>query len=176
LELEATKALEGTDLRIVKGMERTNSWFTDQLISGKHVALIKALLEDELEPATAAFFDRIPGETEGITPHFDAIGHGSSGATIWIALDKADTENGCLYYVRGTHKNEYEHSLNLPFDVNSEGAFPVEINPGDLAIHNSRTVHWSLANESGRSRRAVSYFYWAASSKPGVRRAKAFAT
>ena len=60
LELEATKALEGTDLRIVKGMERTNPWFADQLISGKHVALIEALLKDELEPATAAFLIEFP--------------------------------------------------------------------------------------------------------------------
>ena len=176
LEFEATETIKGTDSRIVKGMQRTNPWFADQLNSGKHVELLKTLLDDQLEPSTAAFFDRIPGETEGITPHFDAIGHGSSGATIWIVLDRTDTGNGCLYCVRGTHLNDYDHSLNLPFDVKSEGAIPVEINPGDVAIHNTRTVHWSLANESGRPRRAVSYFYWAASSKPNARRAKAFAT
>ena len=176
LEHEATETVKDGDARIVKGMQRTNPWFADQLRSGKHVELLKMLLEDELEPSTAAFFDRIPGETSGITPHFDATGHYSAGATIWIALDKADTGNGCMYYARGSHKNQYEHSLDLPFDVDSEGAFPVEVNPGDIAIHNTRTVHWSLANESTRSRRAVSYFYWAASSKPDGRRAKAFAT
>ena len=133
------------------------------------------MLDDDLEPATAGFFDRLSGETTGINPHFDAIGHYSAGATVWIALDKADTGNGCLYYVKGSHKHQYEHSLNLPFDVHSEGAFPVELNPGDMAIHHSRTVHWSLANESERPRRAVTYFYWSASSKPNARRAKAFA-
>ena len=87
------------------------------------------------------------------------------GATIWIALDRADQENGCLRYVRGTHKLDLQSKIGLDFDADSEGAIAVEVNPGDAAIHSALTVHWSEPNRSDRSRKAISYFYWAASSK-----------
>ena len=102
--------------------------------------MIKALLDDELDPATAAFFDRLPGELTGVDPHFDAIGHRSKGATIWIALDKADQENGCLYYVKGTHEQELENKIGLDFTPETPGAIPVIVNPGDAAIHSTPCV------------------------------------
>ena len=124
------------------------------------------LLDDELHPATAAFFDRIPGEETAIEPHFDALGHRRKGATLWIALDDSRKENGCLYYVKGSHKRKYESKLGLTgFDEFTEGAFAVELNPGDAAVHSALTIHWSYPNQSQRSRRGVSFFYSAASSK-----------
>ena len=148
-----------------KNLQNDDPWFAEQLKRGRQVGLIETLLEDALEPATAAFFDRIPGESKAIMPHYDAIGHRRMGATIWIALDRADEENGCLRYVRGTHKLDLPGKLKLDFDADSEGAIPVEVNPGDAAIHSTLTVHWSEPNRSVRSRKAISYFYWAASSK-----------
>ena len=122
-----------------------------------------------MEPASAAWFERIPGETSGIKPHVDAVGHRRRGATAWIALDRADRENGCLYYAKGTHRRE------LPAVVGWKASAPsprrrvaVEVEPGDAAIHNSRTVHWSEANRSERPRQAITYFYWAASTAGGT--------
>ena len=148
-----------------KNLQKDDPWFAEQLTRGRQVGLIETLLEDALEPATAAFFDRVPGESKAIAPHYDAVGHRRMGATIWIALDRADQENGCLRYVRGTHKLDLQSKIGLDFDANSEGAIAVEVNPGDAAIHSALTVHWSEPNRSGRSRKAISYFYWAASSK-----------
>ena len=151
---------------IVKNLNKVDRWFEDQLQGGKQTELISALLEDDLEPATAAWFDRIPGENAGVKPHFDAVGHRRKGATIWIALDPADRENGCLYYAKGTHRQELPNHLGLEgFSAESEEAFAVEVEPGDAAIHSSLTVHWSEANRSRRSREAITYFYWAASSE-----------
>ena len=150
-----------------KNLNVYDPWFADQLLHGKQAQLISDLLDDELEPATAVFFDRIPGETNGIAPHYDALGHRRMGATIWIALDKSDKNNGCLYYAQRTHLHEYADKLDIEgFTASSPGAIAVELEPGDAAIHSSRTVHWSYPNTSNRSRRAISYFYWAASSKP----------
>ena len=164
-KLETNQRFQGT----LKNLNVDNSWFDNQLKFGKQAKLIADLLEDELEPATAAFFSRIPGETAAIDPHYDAIGHRRMGATIWIALDKSDRENGCLYYAQGTHKQVLEAKVGLSgFDENTEGVIPVELNPGDAAIHSSRTVHWSCPNKSDQPRRAISYFYWAASSKPSA--------
>ncbi len=148
-----------------KNLQDVDPWFEEQFRRGPQVGLIETLLDDALDPATAAYFDRVPGESRAILPHFDGIGHRRNGATIWIALDRADQENGCLHYVRGTHRLDLPSKLGLDFDTRSEGAVAVEINPGDAAIHHSLTVHWSEPNRSERPRKAISYFYWAASSK-----------
>ena len=148
-----------------KNLQKDDPWFAEQLTRGRQVGLIETLLEDALEPATAAFFDRVPGASprrlrRTMTP---------LGIAGWVprsgSPDRADQENGCLRYVRGTHKLDLQSRIGLDFDANSEGAIAVEVNPGDAAIHSALTVHWSEPNRSGRSRKAISYFYWAASSK-----------
>ena len=149
---------------VVKNLNGMDPWFEDQLQRGKQAELISALLEDELEPASAGCFERIPGESSGIKPHIDAIGNRHRGATAWIALDRADRENGCLFYVKGTHRQDLPSVVGLKgFGAESEGAVAIEVEPGDATIHNSRTVHWSEANRSERPRQAITYFYWAAS-------------
>jgi phytanoyl-CoA hydroxylase len=147
-----------------KRLDKDDPWFRRQLDSGRHVALIEQLLEGPLEPATAACFDRIPGDAAGIEPHIDAIGHGRPGATMWVALDQADRDNGCLYYVKGSHRTASPgKGKQAGFSPDTPGATAVEVAPGDAVIHSSLIVHWSGPNSTSRPRRAVSYFYWAAS-------------
>jgi len=149
---------------VAKNLNRIDAWFQRQLEHGRQTELIAALLDDELEPATAAWFERIPGESSGIKPHIDAVGHRRRGATMWIALDRADRENGCLYYVRGTHRQNLPSRVGLEgFSADMEGAVAVEVEPGDAMIHSWGTGHWSEANRRNRARQAVTYFYWAAS-------------
>lgn len=157
-----TKAFAGT----LKNLNVDDEWFDQMLRDGRPAKVVSYLIGDELHPATAAFFDRLPGETSGIAPHFDALAHRRTGATLWIALDDTRKENGCLYYVKGSHTLRYESKVGLEgFDESTEGAFAVELNPGDAAVHSSLTIHWSKPNQTQRSRRGVSFFYWAASSK-----------
>ena len=149
----------------LKNLNVDDEWFDQMLRDGRPAHVVSQLIGDELKPATAAFFDRIPGEKTAIAPHFDAIGHRSKGATLWIALDETRKANGCLYYVKGSHLQSFDSKVGLPgFDESTPGAFAVELNPGDAAVHSSLTVHWSHPNKTQRSRRGVSFFYWAASS------------
>ena len=151
---------------VAKNLNKLDPWFEDQLERGKQTELIAHLLGDELEPASAAWFDRLPGESSGIKPHIDALGHRRKGATLWIALDRADMENGCLFYGKGTHLQEVPGHYDLEgWSSSSEQAVAIEVEPGDAIVHSSLTVHWSDANRSQRSRQAISYFYWAASSQ-----------
>lgn len=155
------KAFAGT----LKNLNVHDEWFDKLLREGRPADVVAHLLDDKLHPATAAFFDRLPGETSGIAPHFDALGHRRQGATLWIALDDTCKENGCLYYVKGSHKKRFESKVGLAgFNESTEGAFAVELNPGDAAVHSALTVHWSHPNQTNRSRRGVSFFYSAASS------------
>ena len=148
-----------------KGLDRDDEWFEELLHNGQPAGLVSRLLNADIKGLSAAFFERLPEETKAIDPHFDAIGHRSNGATIWIALDRATVENGCLYYARGSHKQQHENIVGISgFDESTEGAFPVELQPGDAAVHHSLTVHWSRPNQTQHSRRGVVLFYLDASS------------
>ena len=151
---------------VFKGLQVHDAWFDHELRAGRHVPLIKALIEDEPVPGTAAWFTKRPGSKAEIRPHQDALGLPQglgAGATIWIALDPADPGNGCLHYGQGSHKQKHAHGIPIPgYDVNDGRARPARVQPGDAVIHNSLTVHWSGPNPSVRPRGAVSYFYWGA--------------
>lgn len=173
LESRPRERRTGTSKRdfgdVFKSLQDHDAWFDDELKAGRHVALIKALIEDEPVPGTAAWFTKRPGSKAEIGPHQDALGlpQGlNAGATIWIALDPADPENGCLHYGQGSHKHEHAFGIPIPgYDVDDGKAVPAKVQPGDAVIHNSLTVHWSGPNPTDRPRGAVSYFYWGAANQ-----------
>ena len=151
---------------LLKSLHRHDEWFDEKLSAGKHVALMQHLLNDDVYGASAAWFDRPEGETQGLGPHVDALGRDKepdAGATIWFALDSANVGNGCLHYLRGSQRNSYPDEIPIPgIDTESKDAFAAELEPGDAVIHNALTVHWSGGNTTGLPRRAVSYFYFSA--------------
>jgi hypothetical protein len=175
-ELMKTEGDKGKFRNILKSLHQHDDWFDEQLTDGRHVPLIRHLLNDDVHGASAAWFDRPEGETQGVEPHVDAERRDKepdAGATIWFALDPVNVENGCLYYLRGSHKNVYPGGILIPgIDTESEDAFAAELNPGDAVIHNALTVHWSGANSTGLPRRAVSYFYYSARAYAAMRQRK----
>ena len=162
--------LRGTDQHFkdtLKNLNHECSWFAEQLAAGRHVPLMRTLIGDELEPATAAWFDRPAGSGQVVAPHIDGGGRGrgpSVGATIWIALDAAGLDNGCLHYGRGSHLTEFSKGVFVGDFDKCKNAVATEVSPGDAVVHNALTVHWSGPNLSNRPRRAVSFFYWGATS------------
>ena len=90
--------------------------------------------------------------------------------TAWIALDDADTDNGCMSMIAGSHQwgdrmktlhafgKDYEA---MPAQWNghqlAEIACPVE--RGAVHFHHALTWHGSRANLSGRPRRAVALHF-----------------
>ncbi len=85
---------------ILKGLEKYDSWFENQLLRGKHVELLKVLLEDDLQPASAAFFDRPSGSTTGIEPP--------------PGRDRQSSRaEGRLYYLAGSGRGRSRKRLSL---------------------------------------------------------------
>lgn len=86
--------------------------------------------------------------------------------TCWTGLDDATTENGCMYYVPGSHrwglldKPELAGDMEGIFDyLNEEQTaqfkpIPIELKRGYASFHHPLLVHGSYANHSERSRRA----------------------
>jgi ectoine hydroxylase-related dioxygenase (phytanoyl-CoA dioxygenase family) len=95
--------------------------------------------------------------------------HSRQAISIWIALDDATIQNGCLYYLPGSHKiSTFENSS---IDQNIAGLFkiypefktieavPAEMKAGDAGFHNGLTAHGAGPNMTPYSRRAMTCGY-----------------
>lgn len=89
---------------------------------------------------------------------------------MWWALQDADVGNGCLWAVRGSHRDgrevrrfvrNGEGGVRIEGGVEGEGYeaeefVALEVKEGDLVVLDGGLVHKSERNESGRSRHAYS--------------------
>jgi phytanoyl-CoA hydroxylase len=89
--------------------------------------------------------------------------------TIWVALDPATVENGCLWYLPGTHRSarfdafELDSNLGGIFDTYPEWkeieAAPAVLPAGGADWHNGLVAHGAGANMTPRGRRAMTCAY-----------------
>ena len=89
--------------------------------------------------------------------------------SIWVALDDATLENGCLWYLPGTHRSarfeltEIGTSFGALFDAYPEwlGVEPVAAPcaAGGAVFHNGLVAHAAGANMTPRPRRAMTCAY-----------------
>ena len=90
--------------------------------------------------------------------------------SIWIALDDATIENGCMWYVPGSHKTAVRER-NVGIGQNTGDLFnvypewrkidtvPGIAKAGTAAFHNGLTAHGAGANMTNRPRRAMTCAY-----------------
>jgi ectoine hydroxylase-related dioxygenase (phytanoyl-CoA dioxygenase family) len=89
--------------------------------------------------------------------------------SIWVALDDATLENGCLYYLPGTHKTARYDNTNIGqnqrdlFKLYPEweqiASVATPCKAGAAVIHNGLTAHGAGANMTNRPRRAMTCAY-----------------
>jgi ectoine hydroxylase-related dioxygenase (phytanoyl-CoA dioxygenase family) len=96
--------------------------------------------------------------------------------TVWLALDKVDMENGCMQVVPGTHVNgfseyqdleapgEYTFSRQIK-DIDTSSAVPLELEPNQASLHDSRIIHGASGNRSKRRRAGYTMRYFSTDAK-----------
>lgn len=89
--------------------------------------------------------------------------------SIWVALDNATLENGCLFFIPGSHKQTNFDKITI--GRNMDGIFdtypqlrnsmPVAapMKAGSCSFHNGLTVHGANANMTSGFRRAMTCAY-----------------
>lgn len=84
--------------------------------------------------------------------------------TVWLAIDPADRDNGCMRVIPGTHKNGFSEYVPVdgaantfetairPDLVDESKAVYFELQPNHCSLHDSRIIHGARANTSPRRR------------------------
>ncbi|MBS0661656.1 MAG: phytanoyl-CoA dioxygenase family protein [Verrucomicrobia bacterium] len=172
-------------LRKMQSLNRHDPWFDRFLQRGSHVPLLEHFMRDKCSPQGLEWFDKLPYDTNATPAHQDGFywcRKPNIACGLWIALDRVDRENGCLWYARGSHRlGILPHAPSgvlgfsqglLNFDPKAVDGVPIELEPGDAVAHSSATIHWTDVNRTARHRRAIATFCFGAST---VRDEEAFA-
>jgi ectoine hydroxylase-related dioxygenase (phytanoyl-CoA dioxygenase family) len=88
----------------------------------------------------------------------------------WMPLDDADIDNGCLWFLPGSHRMDVlahkhkgddpaVHILELVEPIDTSAAVPVPTLAGGASFHHPRTLHFSRPNTTDRNRRAYANEY-----------------
>lgn len=92
--------------------------------------------------------------------------------TVWVALEPSTRKNGCLRVIPGSHRGHILHP-HLHEDRNdltlnqrmADGAFDdkeavdLELQPGQMSMHDVYMIHGAQANRSGQRRTGVALRY-----------------
>jgi len=134
-------------------------------IYAKALNLVKSLLGDDMALDFDMLIDKYP-HTNAPTPWHQDEAYwidmaDKRASTCWIALDDVYKENGCMWFVPGSHKLDIrKHTQTglkgaLQCEAKEEEANPVMLNAGDCTFHDGRTIHYSRGNETSFRRRAL---------------------
>jgi len=85
--------------------------------------------------------------------------------SVWMPLQEATLENGCMQFVPGSHKlpvaphrsignDPRVHGLEIASDVDVSGAVACPLPPGGATFHLSSTLHYAGPNTTDTPRRA----------------------
>lgn len=92
--------------------------------------------------------------------------------TAWVALSPATRESGCMKMIPGSHKLEQLRHVDtlakenlltrgqeIAVEVDQSHAVHLVLEPGEISLHNIRTVHASEPNRSDKRRIGVAVRY-----------------
>jgi phytanoyl-CoA hydroxylase len=89
--------------------------------------------------------------------------------SLWVALDDATQNNGCLYFLPGTHKKTDYRDIGISSnmkaiftlypELESVEAVAAPMRAGSASFHNGLCIHGAGANMTPRPRRAMTCAY-----------------
>ena len=165
-------------LKQIQCLHKHDGFFAD-LFNDKPKQLAEELLGEAVVCRNLQFFNKPPGTGKATPVHQDGcyfMLEPCHALTMWLALDVADEENGCVRYLAGSHihgMRPHARTQTLGFsqaisDYDSEADDEIIClaQPGDLLAHHALTIHRADANTSAtRSRRALGFIFYGESAK-----------
>jgi len=84
---------------------------------------------------------------------------------VWVAVDEATTQNGCMHMLRGLHRTgPYRHEHNRDCEINARRLDlstlePVPLRPGGVLFFSGMVPHETPPNRSDHRRRALQFHF-----------------
>ena len=171
-------------------LEEYDKFFYDLFYNSKIKDLAANALGEDVVPRAMEYFNKPPGKSNPTPPHQDGYYFNldnDKAVTGWMALEDVDDENGCIHYVKGSHKQEYRphgKSEILGFsqgvtdfgtEEDKKNTVKFEGKAGMFLMHDAKIIHFATPNKSlVRSRRAFGFVYHGVSAKQDIEKGKAY--
>lgn len=157
-----------------------DTWYLTIARRADILDMVSQILGDNIALWNSSFFAK-PAKVGSKTPwHQDGEYWPISPlatCTVWIAIDAATAENGCLKVIPGSHRSKQlaQHNvnnsdglaLNLELDadeIDESTAADIVLQPGQISLHDVYLYHGSDANNSNQPRRGMTLRYMPTSS------------
>ncbi|MFT4156290.1 phytanoyl-CoA dioxygenase family protein [Parafilimonas sp.] len=137
----------------------------DQPLHKKALSIAKQLLGEDMALDFDMLISKAPHSATATPWHQDRAYWitmpDTRSASCWVALDDATKDNGCMWYVEGSHKLPVRGHRPagkgggaLECDASEEEGIAVEIKAGCCIWHHGGTLHYSRGNTTNNMRRA----------------------
>ena len=181
---------EPDTLKQIVYLYQHESYFERLMFDSKFEQLAELLLQGPVVGKNMQYFNKPPRIGKATPPHQDGFYFmldPCEALTMWLPLETVDEENGCVRYVRGSHRrglrphgrtqtlgfSQGVTDYGTPQDRADEVAFPAQA--GDLLIHNAMTIHRADGNRSEtRTRQALGFVYYSERAKVDEERHAAY--
>ncbi|MEO5995487.1 MAG: phytanoyl-CoA dioxygenase family protein [Chitinophagaceae bacterium] len=168
-------------LKQLQNLYSYDPFFYEMMFRSRFKDLASLLLEDEVVPKNMQYFNKPPKKGQATPPHQDGyyfMLDPNEAVTMWLGLEDVDPENGCVRYIKGSHRKgirAHAKTQTLGFsqgisdfgtddDKRDEVFFATKA--GDLLVHHSLIIHRADGNNSKhRTRKALGLIYYAARAK-----------
>jgi len=136
------------------------------------VGCLSDLIGPDVICHTSEYINKPPQQTKGGSHHQDATFNAVDArcVIVWVAIDNADVENGCMWFIPGSHKLgviecDTNHYVADPLRYGRE--IPCEVPAGHGVFMSDLLMHSSPANRSqNRYRPAFTASYAPADRQP----------
>jgi non-haem Fe2+, alpha-ketoglutarate-dependent halogenase len=135
---------------------------------------VESLIGADILLFGASMFSKKARDVRFVSWHQDAAYYGldpQEEVTCWVGLTDADTENGCMRVIPGSHlgadavheetydpQNMLGRGQTIRGIDNSKAVY-MPVKAGQFSMHHERTIHGSMPNPSDRRRVGISFFY-----------------
>ena len=159
------------------GMVREDDVFHDLAVHDGILDVVKRLQGPNLKLLRSAGMLKPPQVGSEKKFHQDAAYYPirpMDHVTVWVALDEATEENGCMQVVPGAHTDglltheevEYDTDIALAgSDYDESDTVSLSMDPGDVLFQHCLLPHYTAPNETDRWRRAMIVAYMRARSR-----------
>jgi phytanoyl-CoA hydroxylase len=165
---------DSSTLKQIQHIDQHDEYFKKIAGSSKVVNLAELLLGGKAVLKNMQYFNKVPRIGKETPAHQDGFYFKIKpqfALTMWLSLDYADSQNGAVYYIPGSHKKgmrQHGKTSVLGFsqgvtdwsDDDSKAEVPMAAKPGDLLVHHSMTIHRANPNQSNRHRKSIGFIFY----------------